>query len=420
MKDPAMKPSSELGTVQSDVLPDASKSHDELANTEKDEESIALAAILERNSSEKDTHEEASRDIDNQIEEDLGTVQISDTATINDSYEKAVSPLADASTHVKDIQLEHEARETTTTQEPESLTAQNVQTTLETHTTNETPTTQEIPDKEPEIQNTTDASSTDVLSTSRQDSTDSTDVYRNSPELLRLDSHEEESPRGPETNYELKTSEPLPKDQHVPILADTWSRRSLPTSYAIEHLAVSKNYVFCIDSRGRVYFSDPNTASNMGWEKADFKAKEIFVNSACDFISYIEQGKAYVRVNINDTNPVGNDSCQILDDVSLLTTCSSCTWAVTAGNTLRRADTAKLAKLKSGMKCNLSWKIEDSKDCLEQIVCYDTVLWGRFLDETLMVYPGKYERLYSLAFMYLCGMYSTTFIRDIYPIFCRI
>jgi hypothetical protein len=392
------------------VLPESSKHQEELANNEKDEEPITLAAI-------SDTPDEASRGV---TEDGLETVPIPDATSGNDSSARAVSPLTDAGTHAKDTIPEHGAtestdveaeaaislqtpspQETTTGKETESDTSQNAP--LETPTTSETLTAQEIPSKEPEIQNTTGLPSTEILSTSRQDSAD--DVYRNSSELLGLDSHDEESPRRPDTSNELKTSKPLPKNQHVPVLADTWSGRTLPTTHTIEHVAVSQNYILCIDNRRKVYFSDPNTASSTGWEKADFKADRIFVNSACDFISYVEQGKAYVRVNINDTNPVGNASCQILDQVSLLATCSTCTWAVTADNTLRRVETSKLAMLKSDMKGSSSWKIEPSKENLAQIVCYDTVLWGRTHDETLVVYPGRYQRF--------SGIYSLVFTRNI-------
>ena len=376
-----MEPRSTLETA----LPNTSKSHEELTDTAEDTEAATLAVILAKNTSQRE-------------KQGLETVQISEAA--NDSPDKTASSLPDINTRAKDNILEQEAiestgteakietgtstteqtrapQETTTDGEQKNLTAQNTQATLET------------PAKEREIQNVADPS-TDVSSTSRQDSSDSTDVYRNSSDLLRLDSHEDDPPKSPETSTDPMASKPLPKEDHVPLHADTWSGRGLPTSQTIEHLAISQKYIFCIDSRSRVYFSDPNTASCSGWEKADFKAKQIYVNSACDFISYIDHGKAFVRGNISDTNPVGNTSFQILDEVSLLTTCSTCTWALTADGTLRRINTAAFAKLKCDARSSSSWKIEDSKDSLAQIVCYENVLWGRTHDETLLVYPGKY------------------------------
>ena len=410
-----MEPPSNLETV----LPNTTESHEELPKIVQDTESVTLPAGLNNNSPEREIHDQESDDAVKQTksEESLGA----DAASTNDSSDNAASSLTETNTHVKDSILEQEATESTgseakieteisqesptpeeitTASEQENLTAQNAQTTTETATANETVTAQETPGKEPEIQNTTDPS------TSRQDSSDSTDVYRNSSELLRLDSHEDDKPKSPEASEDSKTSKPLPKDHHVPLLTDTWSGRSLPTNQTIEHLAISQKYIFCIDSRSRVYFSDPNTASCSGWEKADFKAKQIYVNSSCDFISYIEHGKAFVRGNINDANPAGNVSFQILDEVSLLTVCSTCTWAVTAGNTLRRTNTAALANLKSDVKCSSSWKIEDSKEGLAQIVCYDGVLWGRGHDETLLVYPGNYEQIYPRHTLVLYNCYQ--------------
>ncbi|XP_028395914.1 tectonin beta-propeller repeat-containing protein 2-like isoform X2 [Dendronephthya gigantea] len=273
---------------------------------------------------------------------------------------------------------------TSTIQEHETQSAQ------KTEATNEMIAVQEIPTTELDIATTSTDPPQETSQTSRQDSSDSTDVYRTSTDILRLDSHEDDRSKSPETIGDHKTSTTPPREDHVPLVADTWSGRSLPTSQPIEHLAISQKYIFCIDNRSRVYFSDPNTASCSGWEKADFKAKQIFVNSSCDFICCLENGKAFVRGNISDASPVGTASFQILDQVSMVTTCSRCIWTLTVDNTLRRADTATLGKLKTDMKPSCStWKIEDSRENLAQIACYENVLWGRTRDETVLVYPGR-------------------------------
>ena len=375
----------------------------ETLNTEQDTESETLAVILSRNAPEDEDKTSHVVEIQKKSE-DHGTDHVPDAANTNDSA------LTENNTRGKENILKQEATATlkddieakletgtSTTQQapspeetleqeypnPQQITGQENQTALESQATSGTPTTLTVNEtlgEGEEIQNT---------STSRQDSSDSVDVYRTSTELLRLDSHED-PPLSPEVSKDAETFKPVPKEHHVPLLADTWSARSLPTTQTIEHLSISQKYIFCIDYRNRVYFSDPNTASCSGWEKADFKAKQIYANSTCDLICCMDSGKVFVRGNISDANPVGNVSYQILEDVSLLTTCSTCTWAITApGNTLKQASTTVLAKLTSAAKCSSSWKIEDSKEGLAQIACYDHVLWARVQDETLLVYSGK-------------------------------
>ena len=392
-----------------------------LLNSEKDTESEALAVILGATASESGVHDETSTEIPKKAEEKLGTDPVADaastdnsnlTANISRDKDNILEQEATATLNeVVDIEDKLKTESSTTQQTPtlretieqeypipqrlsapDNETAAEIQTAQETPATNVTPPASDTLGEEREIENATNPSST-----TRQDSSDSVDVYGTSTELLQLESQEEQR-LTPDVSKDVESPKPVPKEHHVPLLADTWSGRSLPTTQIIEHLSISQQYIFCVDSRSRVYFSDPNTASCSGWEKADFKAKQIYANPNCDFICGVEGGKAFVRGNISDQNPVGNVSFQILDDVSLLTTCSTCTWAVTGpGVTLKQASTTMLAKMTSAAKCGSSWKIEDSKENLVQIVCYDHVLWARSLDETLLVYSGRYENIISAA-----------------------
>ena len=316
---------------------DTNISH-ELTNNVQDPESITLAAILKKNASEREIQDDASNnDKNSSFEDNQGseTTKIPDNMASEGHVQETVTPSKESisseakiETEVSTTQLVDTTQKST---EEENLTKPNTETKLETPAENDTLSKQTSSD-ETEITNTPEPS-TYMPSTSRQDSAESTDVYKTSSELNQSDSHENEGARSPDVSKEKTCLEPPSKVDHVPLHVDTWSGRSLPTTQTIEHLAISQKYIFCVDVRNQVYFSDPNTASCSGWEKADFKAKQIFVSSACDFISYLEKGKAYVRGNINDINPVGSVSFHILDEVSVFSSCSSCTWAITAGNT---------------------------------------------------------------------------------------
>ena len=394
---------------------DGTKFYSDLRKSEQDTESETLAVILGATAPESGVHDETSTEIQKKTEGNLGTDPVADAESTNNSnLTKNISRDTDnilkqeataTLSEIADIEDKLKTGSSTTQQTPtlgetieqeyptpqrqDNETAAETQTAQETSATNVPLPASDTFGEEREIENATHPSST-----TRQDSSDSVDVYGTSSEL----ESQEEQRLTPDVSKDVETPKPVPKEQHVPLLADTWSGRSLPTTQIIEHLSISQKYIFCVDSRSRVYFSDPNTASCSGWEKADFKAKQIYANPNCDFICCVEGGKAFVRGNISDQNPVGNVSLQILDDVSLLTTCFTCTWAVTApGVTLKRASTNVLAKMTSAAKCGSSWKIEDSKENLVQIVCYDHVLWARSLDETLLVYSGRYENIISAA-----------------------
>lgn len=374
------------GSNLAEMSPSTTTSH-EHSNIEQDTESASLAVILGKNKFQNETES---------TKLELETAPIADGADTNIFPDKEALSLTEVNTNTESHISKQEGTVPTCFQaknEAEICTIE--QTTPLQRTTNvkEQPTAQKIKleiskldqtlTEEHQMHDTVDSSS-QWTSTSRQDSTESTDVYQTSSDLL--DSHEDEQSNTPADSKNLKS---LPKEHHVPLLSDTWSGRSLPTSQTIEHLAISRKYIFCIDSRSRVYFSDPNSTSCSGWEKADFKAKQIFVNPSCDFVAYVEHRKAFIRGNISDINPVGNVSFQILDEVSLLSSCCTCTWALTAGNTLRRTDTAGLARVKCDIKAGSYWKIVDSHESLDQIACYDHALWARTHDETVLVYRGK-------------------------------
>ena len=181
------------------------------------------------------------------------------------------------------------------------------------------------------------------------------------------------------------------EDFHAPLFADTWSSRALPTAHAVESLAISENYVFCVDARGVVYYSDPNSASCHGWEQVDWEATQMCVDGSGDLIGYIgKDSNAYVRANVGIQYPVGNKSFQIMEDVSTLVTCSVCTWTMTTNGGLRRADTSTLLELRGDLKHAKIWRHEDSPTNVCQIACYNDVLWARTVDESLLIYAGIY------------------------------
>ena len=226
-------------------------------------------------------------------------------------------------------------------------------------------------------------------------------MLEKSSNYLRSDSYETDTPETPGEIGVSKESEEEKHDEdfHAPLFADTWSSRALPTAHAIESLAISENYVFCMDARGAVYYSDPNSASCHGWEQVDWKATQMCVDGSGDLIGYVgKDSNAYVRANVGVQYPVGNKSFQIMEDVSTLITCSVCTWAITTNGGLRRADTCTLLELKGDLKKHAKiWRHEDSPTSFCQIACYNDVLWARTVDESLFVYAG----IYLHVFMYI-------------------
>lgn len=221
-------------------------------------------------------------------------------------------------------------------------------------------------------------------------------LQNTSSNYLRSDSYEPETPGEVLVSKESEEEEEKhDEDFHAPLFADTWSSRALPTAHAVESLAISENYVFCVDTRGVVYYSDPSGASCHGWEQVDWKATQMCVDGACDLIGYVgEDGKAYIRANVGTQYPVGNKSFQILEDVAVLVTCSVCTWAITTSGGLRRADSATLLELKGNVRHGNIWRHEDPLTSFCQIACYNGVLWGRTVDESLLVYAGSYVFIY--------------------------
>lgn len=223
------------------------------------------------------------------------------------------------------------------------------------------------------------------------ESGDEFQMLEESSNYLRSDSYEVEKAENPNEVRARKESEDEKPDEdfRVPSFADTWSRREVPTVYNIESLAISEKYVFCVDAQSNVYYSDPSSASCHGWEQLDFKATRLCVNSSSDFITFLGPGnKAFIRGNASAMYPFGKKSFQIMEDVTNLATCSTCSWAVTTNGGLRRAESSTLLGLKGDLKNSKIWRKECPCEKLCQIACYDDVLWGRTVDETLLVYAG--------------------------------
>lgn len=238
------------------------------------------------------------------------------------------------------------------------------------------------------LTNTTSTTVKENTTSFQHDLTEPIDIYRNTSEHSGFESEEEMHSNTTKAGIDSNSSKLLPKDYHVPLHSDTWSGRSLPTTQSIEHVSVTQKYVFCVNTKGAVYFCDPYTTSNGGWEKADFKAKQLYASSTCDFICGIEDGKAFVRGGISDESPVGKSCHEVHKAVVLLSICATYTWALCDGNRLFCADTARLKMVRCDVDENMYWKFMGSVPNLNQIVCYGDFIWARTNDGTLQFSEG--------------------------------